>query len=211
MAICLTYGTPYVGKYKYGMDMPEKLKLRLSKLTELFPMCRHTAHNGSRYDYTCVDCETKHLSAKSTKTAIGKVAPQVIGQPNPIKFCDIMGIEYTNVPDLKKYIQTEIVKILPVLVDYTFDCPNVYYNHKKDTIRYITMDTPIEWTAYDFKWTRDWNDWKNSSTLSIVVGKKKVNLLEVQFHTKSRKNMVIRWFYDNFLILFKENLSIVDI
>lgn len=37
MAICLTFGIPYDGKYKYGMELPEELKPRLSKLVELFP------------------------------------------------------------------------------------------------------------------------------------------------------------------------------
>jgi hypothetical protein len=97
MAICLAYGIPYDGKYKYGMEIPEKLKLRLCKLTEMFPMCMHTARKGSRYDYTCVDDNSKHLSAKSTKKGGGKVAPQVIGQSQPKKFCDLLGIEYTTI------------------------------------------------------------------------------------------------------------------
>jgi hypothetical protein len=81
MAICLTFGIPYDGKYKYGMEFPEQLKPRLAKLTELFPMCSHTAKKGARYDYTSVD-GTQHLSAKTNKKGkkIGRVAPQVIGQ-----------------------------------------------------------------------------------------------------------------------------------
>lgn len=43
MAICLVYGIPYDGKYKYSMEIPEKLKLRLTKVVELFPTCSHTA------------------------------------------------------------------------------------------------------------------------------------------------------------------------
>ena len=66
MAICLTFGIPYDGKYKYGMEFPEKLKVRLAKLTELFPMCSHTAKKGARYDYTSID-GTQHLSAKTNK------------------------------------------------------------------------------------------------------------------------------------------------
>ena len=36
MAICLAYGILYDGKYKYSMEMPEKIKPRLTKLVELF-------------------------------------------------------------------------------------------------------------------------------------------------------------------------------
>lgn len=211
MAICVAWGIPYDGKYKYSMELAERLKPRLSKLIELFPMCRHTATKGSRYDYTALDDSTKHLSAKSTKAGVGKVAPQVVGQAQPKKFCEIIGIEYTTDADLKKYIQTHVVEIIRILVSYTFDCANVYYNAEEDTIRYITLTTPIDWDKYEFKWTRDWAKWRNSSTLKIIREEKEYALLEFQFHTASRTNMAIRWCYENFLTVFKENLSIVDI
>jgi hypothetical protein len=211
MAICLAYGISYNGKYKYGMEEPEKLKTRLSKLPELFPICAHTAENGARYDYTCLSDKTKHLSAKTTKKGVGKVAPQVVGQPQPKKFCEIIGIEYTNNNDLKQYIQTEYLKILPTFVEYTFDCPNIYYNKEKNTIRYITLHTQIDWDQYVFRWTCNWSDWKNSSILKIIIENNEIALLEIQFHTKSRRNMVIRWFYENFLFIFSKNLCIIDL
>jgi len=211
MAICLAYDIPYDGNYKYSMELPVKLKQRLSKLLELFPACKHTAKNGSRYDYTSLENDTKHLSAKSTKKGVGKIAPQVIGQSQPKKFCEIIGIEYTTIPALKQYIQTEIKKIIPILVDYTFDCPTIYYNKEKDTIRYITLTTPIEWDNYSFKWTRNRMEWKNSSTLKVIIEGKEIALLEFQFHTKNRTNMAIRWYYENFLTIWKDNLTICDI
>jgi hypothetical protein len=155
--------------------------------------------------------DTIHLSAKSTKKGVGKIAPQVIGQSQPKKFCEIIGIEYTTIPALKQYIQTEIKKIIPILVDYTFDCPTIYYNKEKDTIRYITLTTPIEWDNYSFKWTRNRMEWKNSSTLKVIIEGKEIALLEFQFHTKNRTNMAIRWYYENFLTIWKDNLTICDI
>ena len=211
MAICLAYNIPYDGNYKYSMELAEKLKERLSKLLELFPVCIHTAKKGSRYDYTCLTDERKHLSAKSTKKGVGKIAPQVIGQSQPKKFCELIGIEYTTIPVLKQYIQTEIIKIIPILVDYTFDCPTIYYNKEKDTIRYITLTTPIEWENYSFKWTCDWVAWKNSSMLKVIIEGKEIALLEIQFHTKNRTNMAIRWCYENFLTIWKDNLTIYDL
>jgi len=210
-AICLAYDIPYDGKFKYSMELPNKLKLQLSKLLEIFPMCKHTAKKGSRYDYTALADESKHLSAKTTKKGVGKVAPQVIGQCKPKKFCEIIGIDYTTIADIKEYIQTDILKILPFLVEYTFDCPNIYYNKELNTIRYITLDTPIDWTKYSFKWTCNWADWKNSSTLKVIIKEKEIALLEFQFHTKSRTNMAIRWCYEHFLINFAEHLNIIDI
>lgn len=209
MAICLAYGIPYKGKFKYDMKLAEALQERLSKLRDLFPMCQHTAEKGARWDFTCVEDEARHMSAKSTKKGPGKVAPQVIGQTQPKKFCEIIGIPYTTTPALKEYIQTEISTLLPIIVDYTFDCSNLYYNKEKNTIRYITLNTPIEWNTYQYKWTRGWADWNNSSTLKIIVDEKEIALLEIQFHTKSRTNMAIRWSYENFLSVFKDNLNIV--
>jgi hypothetical protein len=169
----------------------------------------HSAKKANRYDFTSLTDNTKHLSAKSTKKGVGKVAPQVVGQSHPEKFCDIMEIPYTTDSDLKKYIQTNIVKIIPVLVEYTFDCPTIYYNLEKSTIRVITLHTPIDWNKYEFKWTCDWTTWNNSSTLKIIIDKKEYSLLEFQFHKKNRKNMAIRWCYEHFLTIFGENISIV--
>ena len=209
MAICSAYEILYDGKYKYSMEMSEKLKLRLAKLVELFPPCSHTAKKGARYDFTSLTDETKHLSAKSTKKGVGKVAPQVIGQAKPKKFCETIGIPYTNIADLKEYIQTNILTLLPILVSYTFDCPTIYYNQQEDTIRFITLTKPIEWDKYKFTWTCNWAEWKNGSSLKLIVEGKEVPLLEWQFHTKNRTNMAIRWYYEHFLTIFNQNLCII--
>jgi len=211
MAICLTYDTPYDGPYKYGMDVPRSLVPRLEKLKEYFPPCTHTAAAGARYDFTGIADTTRHLSAKTTKKD-GKVAPQVIGQPKPAKFCEVIGIPYTNIADLKKYIQENIVTILPVLMDYTFNCPNLYYNKSKNTIRFIELILPIPWNEMKYEWTRSPEMWNNSSTLKIIKPDgKKVSILEVQFHSASRTNMAIRWAYEEFLNTFYSHLSIKDL
>jgi hypothetical protein len=191
------------------MELPEKLKHRLNKLNELYPIREHTAQKGNRYDFT--GDESKRLSAKSTKKGLGKVAPQVIGQSQPKKFCEIIGIEYTNIQDLKQYIQNNIKYILPILVEYTFDCPNIYYNQEKNTIRFIKLVNSINWDNYTFKWTCSWDKWRNSTTLKIILDNNECALLEVQFHTKSRTNMAIRWVYENFLTIFNKHLCIIDI
>lgn len=210
MALCLALETPHIGPYKYSMEEAEKIKPRLLSLKENFGKCIHTAEKGSRYDFTLLDTGT-HLSLKTCKKGVGKVAPQVIGQATPEKFCHtIGGIVYTNNSELKQYIQTEIVKILPILVGYTFDCPNLYYNKEQDTIRLIKLENPITWDQYTYKWTCDWKDWNNSSTLKIVLENCDLALLEIQFHTK-RKNMAVRWCYENFLTVFNTNLHITHL
>lgn len=201
MAICYAYNISYVGHYKYAMDLSERLKSRLSRLQHFFPSLLHTAEKQNRYDFTC---GMRHLSAKTTKSPDGKVAPQVIGQAKPGKFCDILRIPYENDEKLKRYIQENILKILPILVYYTFDCQNIYYCEQTDKIKLIQLVKPIEWELYDYEWTRDWTVWNNSSTLKVGL----IPILEIQFHSKSRSNMAIRWYYSNFLTVFRSNLDI---
>ena len=204
MAICLAYGIPYAGPYKYDLQTAQQLKVRLAPLPSLFPLCTHTASRGARYDFTSVADPTLHLSAKTSKGKGAKVAPQVIGQAQPQKLCQLLGIEFTDIPTLKQYIQTHSTTILPLLVEHTFDCPNLYYNEATDTIQFIRLQTPIDWTTYSYSWTCSWEEWNNSATLKL--GDRA--LVEFQFHTKSRTNMAIRWCYDTFLELFRSHLEI---
>lgn len=208
MAICLAYGIEYDGKYKYDMELPLKLQPRLAKLPELFPKVTHSAKRGARYDFTCVDDPTKHLSAKTIKKGSGKVAPQVIGQAQPQKFCEELGIPYTNVLDLKKYIQTNITTILPHMVNHTFDCPNLYYHQEDDKIMFIQLIKDIDWSKMTYEWTKSGDEWNNSSTLKIKTSRGFIGLVEFQFHTTSRTNMAVRWCYDNVLDVFRDNFSI---
>ena len=210
MAICKTYNIPYIGKYKYGMEEPDILKDKLVLLKNYFPQCIHTAQKGNRYDFTSVD-GTRHLSAKTIKKGNGKVAPQCIGQVKPNLFCSLIGIDFTSILSLKEYIQLNILFILPLLTNYTFDCPNLYYHEERNKIQYIQLTQEIDWSRYEYTWTKQYNEWNNSSTLKIKINEKNIALLEFQFHSKSRTNMAIRWYYDNFLIIFKEHLHIIQI
>jgi len=214
MAICLALNIPYDGPYNYDMELPEKLKNRLSEQLAILISDKliHTAKKGSRYDFTSTTDDTIHLSAKTTKKGSGKVAPQVIGQSQPKKFCELLGCEFTNLINLKQYIQENITKILPVMVNYTFDCPNIYYNQDIDKIRYITIKNKIDWNIYKYKWTCNWDKWNNSSTLKIIKEDgSEMALVEFQIHSASRTNMAIRWYYDNVLLFYNDYFNIINI
>lgn len=211
MAICLAFGIPFDGIFKYSLDLPNHLKSRLEKFTTIFPKCYHSAKNGNRYDFTTIDGKS-HLSAKSTKRGVGKVAPQVIGQLQPKSFCSFFGIDFVSITNLKKFIQINIISILPKLVKYTFECPIIYFNQADDSIRLITMIKPIDWGKFKkcIFWTCNWEQWNNSSTLKIRVDGKCVSLLEFQFHSNSRSNMSIRWLFENFLQFFSDHLAVTN-
>lgn len=211
MAICMAYNIPYVGKYKYSLDLCEKLQPRLANLTKLFPLCTHTAENRSQYDFTAIEDKSEHLSAKTVKKGAAKVAPQIIGQATPLKFCAIIGICYTTDEDLKQYMQENISNVLKIMSDYTFDCPNIYYHQQKDTIKYIKLTEQINWSSYKYEWTRDYKIWNNSSVCKIITPTKSIPIAEFQFHSKNRKNLAIRWFYDNVLLIFKDLFDITDL
>jgi hypothetical protein len=206
-AICDGYGIPYDGPFKYSQEEADKLAPRLKKLTadDLFPQCSHTASSGARYDFTSID-GTRHLSAKSNKKKGGKLAPQVVGQAHPKKFCQVLGIEYTSPEQLKKYIQEHIVdSVLPLLWSYTFDSQIVYYVKETDTIRFITPTSHavVNWSEYQYDWTCSHDNWKNSSSLKMLINGKQEVILEFQFHSKNRQNMAVRWSIENVLRLFE--------
>lgn len=201
MAICQAVQTPYDGHYKYSLERAQQLSPRISQV--LTHKYIHTANKGARYDFTYGE---HHLSAKSTKKG-GNVAPQVIGQVQPSKCCELLGIPYTTHADLKQYIQTHTPLVLSVLESYTFDCPTLYYNEHKNTIRHITLTTPFEWDKYEYNWSRPWDTWTNSSTLYVENNP----LVEFQFHSKSRTNMAIRWKFEKMLTLFQSHFTIVHV
>lgn len=217
-AICDSFGIPYDGPFKYSQDEVNLLVPRLSILAtdKLFPPCVHTASKGARYDFTSID-GTTHLSAKSNKKKGGQLAPQVVGQPHPQKFCQVLGIEYTTNDNLKQYIQENIVSILPVLWNHTFDSQIIYYVKETNTIRFITP-TPaaantVNWSEYQYDWTCPHDKWKNtnSSSLKVDIDGKKERILEFQFHTKSRQNMAIRWSIETVLRIFSKRFSVVSL
>lgn len=209
-AICLRFGIDYNGIYKYSLEEAQRLAGLMYKLSELYsPVCEHTARGGARYDFTAAG---DHLSAKTSKVLVGKVAPQEIGQAQPQKFCDKLGIPFTSVSELKQYIQINVISVLPVLVDHTFDCNNIYYNKAKGSIRFVRLVKPIEWDKYSFSWTKHASIWTNSSTLKVVgADGKAVPIVEFQFHSKSRTNMAIRWCYDSLLDYFADHFDIAVI
>ena len=217
-AICDAYGIPYDGPFIYSQEEADKLVPRLKRLVtdNMFPQCVHTASKGARYDFTSIG-GSDHLSAKSNKKKGGKIAPQVVGQSHPQKFCQELGIEYTTPEDLKQYIQANITTVLPMLWKYTFDSPIVYYVKDTNDIRFITASAAApDWSSFQYVWTRPHDKWTNSSSLKVVIddgcgNRKEETILEFQFHTKSRHNMAVRWTIDKVLRIFSGHFTVTTL
>lgn len=224
-AICLSVNIVYDGDFKYDIIRATTLSNKIINMIKIFPelnnICKHTAKNGSRYDFITIN--NNNLSAKTNKNKGGKVAPQVIGQSSLKKFCIILNehglkISFTNIDNLKVFISNNIYEILPILINYTFDCPNLYYNEEEDIIKYIKMKHNIEWDKSKISFTGIIED---GMWYTMRKGKKEVvksktfkyddkSILEIQIHDKNRKNMAIRWYYENLLYIFKDNFDIVS-
>jgi hypothetical protein len=210
MAVCMFYNTKYIGKFKYNMNNANKLKNYLVKLKldTLFPSCYHSGSKGGRYDFSTND--NLHLSVKTTKKD-GMIAPQVIGQPSPYKFCNLLNIQFTNILNLKEYIQNNIDTIIFDIEKYTYDCPILYYNEYSKSIKFIKKIKNIKWNLLDKYWSCDWTKWNNSSSLKIKINNIDIRILEFQFHSKSRTNMAIRWSFENILKYFNDHFEIKEI
>ena len=220
-AICDAYGIPFKGPFKYNQSTVDALIPRVSKLKtdNLFPQCHHTAESGARYDFTSED-GTQYLSAKSNKIKGNKVAPQVIGQPSSTKFCQLLGIDPTiaallvsSPPEFKKYIQENIATILPIMWEYTFSCPIIYYRERGNRIQFIreTHPAPVDWSSYTYTWTQPYDTWNSSATLKISrPNEKPVSIAEFQFHT-NRNNHANRWDFPAILKIFHTRFTIVEL
>lgn len=209
MAICNCCNIPYDGTYKYDMILSQQLQSRLTKLLELFPYnLKHTASKGSRYDFTCQDNETIHLSAKSTKKD-GKVCPQVIGQPSREKFCNFFKINTSStLEEIKRYIELNVQQLLTIYSNYTFDCPIIYYNQHFDRLLFIKLKNDINWNERDitFKHLIENKIWNESAVIRI----NNITIGEFQVHNH-RDCIKFRWNFEKILSLFGDNFEIIHL
>jgi hypothetical protein len=208
MAICYSLNIPYDGPYKYSMELVHNLQPRLVKLIEFFNYnLKHTASRGSRYDFTCEDDETIHLSAKTTKKD-GKVCPQVVGQPSKIKFCHFFEIDNSGTEEIKRYIENNINQLLSVYSSYTFDCPIIYYNQHFDKLLFIKLKNNIDWKEYNvtFKHLIENKIWNESSVIKI----NNISIGEFQVHNH-RDCIKFRWNFEKILNLFSDNFEIINL
>ncbi len=208
-AICLLFGIPYDGVFKYNIEESIKIKQLLNKL-KLFiegPI-KHIAGKGNKFDYHIITNDT-YLSAKTSKRCIGKVAPQVIGQASKKTFCQYFKLDSSfNSDQLKQYIQDNIKHILHIYSLNTFHCPIVYYNKYTNVILYLYIIKQIDWEIYTILFTHiiKQKKWNESSTIKI----NNITIGEFQFHNH-RDCIKFRWSFENILNMFKGHFDIITL
>ena len=209
MAICLLYEIPFDGKYKYSIEESNVLKTRIQPLLTAFPYkIKHTAKNGSQYDFRGQDDETIKLSAKTTKKD-GKVCPQVIGQPSKKKFCEFFNIDLSvSLEEIKEYIVSNLANMLNIYFDLTFDCPIIYFNKKSNVLQLIKLTEKIDWNNYliEFSHIKKNKQWNESSTISI----NNTTIGEFQLH-KHRDCIKFRWCFEKLLKHFVKSFTVINL
>jgi hypothetical protein len=209
MAICLLYEIPFDGKYKYSIEESNVLKTRIQPLLTAFPYkIKHTAKNGSQYDFRGQDDETIKLSAKTTKKD-GKVCPQVIGQPSKKKFCEFFNIDLSvSLEEIKEYIVSNLANMLNIYFDLTFDCPIIYFNKKSNVLQLIKLTEKIDWNNYliEFSHIKKNKQWNESSTISI----NNTTIGEFQLH-KHRDCIKFRWCFEKLLKHFAKSFTVINL
>jgi hypothetical protein len=209
MAICLLYEIPFDGKYKYSMEESNTIKTRIQPLKTAFPhKIKHTAKNGSQYDFSGEDNDTIKLSAKTTKKD-GKVCPQVIGQPSKKKFCEFFNIDLSvSLLEIKEYIISNISNMLNIYFDLTFDCPIIYFNKKSNVLQLIKLTEKIDWNQYliEFSHIKKNKQWNESSTISI----NNTSIGEFQLH-KHRDCIKFRWCFEKLLKHFVKSFTVINL
>ena len=207
-AICLLFDIEYQGNFKYSKKEAERLKNKLIKLNEIYTyQMKHTAKKGNKFDFYDVHGQ-RHLSAKTTKSKVGKVCPQVIGQTTKLKFCKTFGIENIDVKYIKSFIITNVKMLLSEYLKHTFDCPVLYYNQRNDSIKFITLKSKIDWTETDISFTHINRNkaWNESTTIKING----ISIGEFQIHNK-RDNVKYRWCFENLLNIYSDNFKVLKI
>ena len=195
MSICLAYGIDYVGKYKYPIIQDP----RLEHLNDLFPgPLEHIAKNGSRYDFVSTST-MEYLSAKSTKAG-DKICPQVIGQASKKKFRNFFGAP----EDIKGYILDNINNLLNVYYQHTFDASIIFYNKKRDKLKFIKPIKDIDFDLLDLSFSRTRDTWNESNTLRLNATD---TIGEFQVHN-NRDCIKFRWNLEKILKLFPDHFTV---
>ena len=214
MAVCLLYGTPYEGNFKYNLLQAELIRDKISNLKLAFPHTLiHTAKNDARYNFIGGDSPDIKLSAKTNKKGY-KICSQFIEQPSKKKFCEHFGMDTSSTNEqIKEYIVMNIAKLLTEYFEYTFSSPIVYYNEHKNMLWLIKKNKNIDFENCIVKFTHinKNKNWNESSSITING----LSMGEFQVHN-NRDNIKFRWNLGNLMYGFhhghdEEYFEVIDL
>lgn len=161
----------------------------------------HVAEEQKPVDFVLEDSST--LSVKTNKKQLGKVAPQIIGQPTAQTYFEYFDdfIEF-EVPEtyeekINLFKQISINEIETVIKHYwnnLFECEHLLYFYDiidkngdiKGNYKYIYVKRPDKspnWNEMGFRFTKSLNTWVESCTVRCITNEgKTISIGEFQAH-----------------------------
>ncbi len=232
VAIAKEYNVPIGKDYasRANYDIVDSIRPCVKKVFHKYNIpnpVRHVAEGQNPVDFILSDGKT--LSVKSNQEALGKVAPQKIGQPTANTYFQIMGKElsydvtkqlrahklddnYESRAFLFKEISlTRTKEVLDVYWRYMFDCDylihfyNIFSNsglllQDPKAVVFGKLDAP-DWDETQLCFSQDINSWNESCVLKY----KKRSIGEFQAH-RHRNCLKFRFNMDKIKELYSENL-----
>lgn len=224
VAIMEYYNIPVPKSYleRSLLELTEKLKLEiLPKVNKIFKtkglsVSQYSGENAGVHDFILSNGQT--LSVKSNLGYLGKVCPQIIGQPTSNKMFEylINNNLYSNeIPDtyeekvyeFKKFVYENIELMLN---EYwknlmSSDFLLYFYNIDKDNIKYFILDNNLFKPKFsEVYFMKTLNEWESNNY--VRIGDKTIG--EFQIHT-NRNCFKFRFYMNNiFDLLYYEKNNI---
>lgn len=142
--------------------------------------------DGKEIPYNFVLSDNSTLSIRTNISGF-KVAPRKVGQAGFDKlnyyFKDIYGSPIVCQDDIKKLFCEKVDKALPIFFDHLLDADYilwVYQDNNRFSYHLIkgNADVGIKFEREKFSFTRDYNDWIESTTLKY----ENISIAEIQVH-----------------------------
>lgn len=154
------------------------------------------------------------LSIKTNKKKSSRVCPNVLGQAGystlNYHFGHLTNISMQSQYDIKKFIEDNIDKVLPIFIDYMFisDITIWIYLDKDGKIQYKIIkreESPdLVFKRKDLYLTKEGTEWKESTTLKYksLDDKKYISLAEIQLH--NNRTFKFRFYMDKIVDMLKK-------
>lgn len=184
----------------------------------------HVAEEQNPVDFVLEDGST--LSVKTNKKSLGKVAPQIIGQPTSQTYFEYFDdfIDF-DVPEtyeekIELFKQISINEIETVIEHYwnnLFECEHLLYFYNiidkngniKENYKYIYVRRPTKtpaWNNQKFRFTQSLDTWIESCTVRCITDEgKTISIGEFQAH-RNRNCLKFRFNMRGVLKLIKSEL-----
>ncbi len=163
---------------------------------------------GNEIPYNFILSDNSTLSIRTNVNG-DKIAPRSVGQAGFEKlnyyFSDIYNKEIKTQDDIKHLIIEHIDEVLPIFIEKLFDADYILWifqdknDNSKFSYQLLKGDylVDIDYNKENFTFTRNFDDWKESTTLKY----KGISIAEIQVHKK--RSFKFRFIMNKLMIMIK--------